>query len=131
MNSTSRFQEHFEDSSSSILGVDLQRGYSHNNTNNSVHSSSNNSTCLSPFLYMDQYDIRRQSLSNTIDADTTNSTTTTTTNFSINDKCDLKRKSRVKKRRPKEDSSLMSRSSTSSSIMKWCKKQKTKIFKHL
>lgn len=92
MVTSSRFKEHFEQDYCTIYS---------------------NSSNTSSQLYMDPYDIRRQSLSDTISSS------------SINEQCNLKRQDRVRPRRQRQDS--LSSSLSHNSLIGWCLRQKSKI----
>lgn len=139
MNSTSRFKEHFEIDPQQNNSID-QFYYSLNNTVNSIYSSSTTTSssqyCKSPVIYLDQYDsLHHQSVSTT-ESTATSSTTGSSSSYSFhnnegntNSQCHLKRKARVKTRRPKaKTESFFSQASATSSIVNWCRKQKSKLF---
>lgn len=97
---SSRFQEHFE--------VDSLDNLTIYNTNYTVSSSN-------------YYDYRRKSSTHTIDS--------YSSNYSISEQCSLRRQSRVRTRRQREDSngSSLTSSTSNNSIVGWCLKQKSKI----
>jgi hypothetical protein len=108
---SSRFQEHFE-----VESLDNLTIY---NTNFSGHS---NHTLRQLCMDQQDYDYRRKSLTNTIDSFSSNNSTS--------EQCSLRRQSRVRTRRQREDShgsSLFSSSVSNNSIVGWCLKQKSKI----
>ncbi|KAG2233293.1 hypothetical protein INT48_001605 [Thamnidium elegans] len=118
MVTSSRFQEHFD-----FIEQDL---FQTSSTSTFYNGSSNtsNTSYTSPHLYMDQeYDTRRQSLSNTIETISSQATN------SINGQCSLRRQSRVRTRHQRENSNGSSLTSNVSHnpIIGWCLRQKSKF----
>lgn len=118
MVTSSRFQEHFD----FIEQDSFQNSISTFYTGSNITSTT---SYTSPHLYIDQqeYDTRRQSLSNTIETISSQATN------SINGQCSLRRQSRVRTRHQRENSNGSSLASNLSHnpIIGWCLRQKSKF----
>lgn len=115
---SSRFTEYFDIQQSSCNSLADFKYDSENCSNQTLYQVDSNQHS---YYCKDFY--RRQSLANTIDS--------MTSNYSINEQCSLRRKSRVTTRRHSENSfvsSLALSSISKSSLLGWCRRQKMKIF---
>lgn len=107
----SRFQEHFEVDSLDNLTI----------YNTTYTGSSSNYTLRQLCIDPQDYDYRRKSSTHTIDS--------YSSNYSISEQCSLRRQSRVRTRRQREDSNggSLTSSTSNNSIVGWCLKQKSRI----
>lgn len=114
---SSRFTEHFDIEQTSCNSITDHTYDSKNGRNQTLYHVDSNQ-----YSYYCKDFYRRQSLTNTIDS--------MTSNYSTNEQCSLRRKSRVTTRRHSENSfvaSLAFSSISKSSLLGWCRRQKMKI----